>query len=248
MTSALPILIRRDAIAKDVPSRDLYVSPDHAICEGGMLIPAWRLVNGVSIIQISRVEQVSYYHIELDCHNIIFAENCPTESFLNEDCRGRFQNSASFLSLYPGPEARQKPCLPRLDSGLYLHIIQSRLNQRAGIISQPSPVGELRGFIDEAGPVLVRGWAQDSLNTEKPVLLYIFCDDQVIGHVLANKFREDLLTSGLGTGCHAFEFILPPMFSGYTIQVRRSMDKGDAHLPRSISISGGVENIRAGWF
>jgi hypothetical protein len=31
---ALPVCIKRHAIAKNIPSRDLFVSPDHTICEG----------------------------------------------------------------------------------------------------------------------------------------------------------------------------------------------------------------------
>ncbi len=229
----LPILIRRHAIGNNVPSRDLYVSPDHAICEDGMLIPAWRLINGTSIVQLTHVNRISYYHIELHNHDVIFAENCPTESFLNEDCRGRFQNAAHFASLYPGQEQKQIPCLPRLDSGFHLHKIQSRINQRAGIKSRPAPTGPLRGFVDEAGPLLVRGWAQDSSAPEVPILLNIICEDQTIGQVLANKFREDLRTAGLGTGCHAFEFNLPPAFRGRDIQVRRAKTNTDLILPRS---------------
>ena len=78
---ALPVRIRRGAFGLNVPSRDLYVSPDHALCEGGVLVHAWRFLNGVSVTQTEAVERVEYYHIELDQHAVIFAENTPWRVF-----------------------------------------------------------------------------------------------------------------------------------------------------------------------
>jgi hypothetical protein len=109
---ALPVKIRRHALGFNVPSRDLFVSPGHAICEGGVLVHAWRFINGVSITQAGCMEQVEYFHIELENHALIFAENTPVESFLDNGCRALFQNAAS------APEtAAQAPCLPVVEDG-----------------------------------------------------------------------------------------------------------------------------------
>jgi hypothetical protein len=215
----LPVRIRRHAIAKNIPSRDLYVSPDHAICEGGVLVPAWRLVNGVSITQAARVESVSYFHVELEQHDIIFAENCPSESFLDTGIRGRFDNAKSFS----GPETLQTSRLPRVADGFYLEVIRRRIAARAGISAPSGAPGALRGFVDEAGPGMIRGWAQDFAAPENPVELEVLARAGVVARVLANVYRPDLRAAGLGSGCHGFALALDAGLAG-PVAVRRRAD------------------------
>ena len=62
----LPICIKAGALDDNVPRRDLWISPHHAMYLEGVLIEAKDLVNGVSIVQAERVEKVEYFHIELD--------------------------------------------------------------------------------------------------------------------------------------------------------------------------------------
>ncbi len=221
----LPIHIKAGALAENIPSRDLFVSPGHAICIDGALVHAMRLVNGVSIMQLPRVEEVTYFHIELENHEVIFAENCPAETFMGEYFRPQFHNAESFQALYPQDSAPEHMCLPRLDSGFQLDAIRHRLNQRAGIAGkQASAIGSLRGYIDQLTAQTVSGWAQDVSCPETPVCLDIYCDDCRIGRVPANIYREDVRDAGYGSGSHGFEFAIPPEAVG-TIVVRRSADQ-----------------------
>jgi hypothetical protein len=219
---ALPVCIKASAIAAGIPSRDLWVSPDHGICEGGVIIHAWRLINGHSIFQPKPLELVRYLHIELDSHQIIFAEDCPTESFLNMDCRERFQNSAEYFSLF-GESKTGKPCLPLLQDGYHLENIRTRIAARAGIARAFQPPGPLRGSLDESSRLRLRGWAQDVSTPEIPVELELLLNGQVAGRFLANRYREDLRVAGLGSGCHAFEFSLSPGLMG-PVTIRRACD------------------------
>jgi len=81
-----PICIKKDALGKDTPKRDLYVSPDHCIFlpKSKRLFQAATLVNGTTIYQDFLLRNVEYYHIELKEHSIIVAENILSESYSNQ--------------------------------------------------------------------------------------------------------------------------------------------------------------------
>ncbi len=221
----LPVHIKAGALAENIPARDLFVSPGHAICLDGVLVHAARLVNGVSITQLPRVEEIVYYHIELDNHEIIFAENCPAETFMGEYFRPQFHNAESFHRLYPQDNAPEHMCLPRLDGGFQLNAIQQRLKLRAGLPCAPTGgTGPLRGYIDQLTAQIISGWAQNISSPEAPICLDIYCDERRIGRVLADMYREDVRDAGYGSGFHGFEFALPQGVTG-SITVRRSTDQ-----------------------
>jgi len=202
--AVLPIRIAAGALGPGIPARDLFVSPGHAIFCAGGLVPASRLVNGQSITQCAPGEDISYFHIELAAHQVVFAESCPVESFWDDACRAQFQNADGFATLYPDglPKA---PALPRTESGFWLDAIQHRLGHL-----WLAPSGALRGFVDQAGPEMVTGWAQDLSAPEAPVCLDIFAGRRRAARVLANAYRADLAAAGLGSGHHGFAVALPP--------------------------------------
>jgi hypothetical protein len=208
----LPIKIRRHALGFNVPSRDLYVSPDHALCEGGVLVQARLLINGMSITQVATVKRIEYFHIALEHHEVIFAENTPTESFWDANCARRFDNAVDAPADLP-----KASCLPLVLDGYYLARLKARIDARAGIPAAPAPAGSLRGNIDEAGPVL-SGWAQDMELPEVPVELELIYEGRILRRFLANRYRSDLRSAGLGSGCHAFELSIPPFASAFTVR------------------------------
>jgi VCBS repeat-containing protein len=225
----LPVCIKAGALADNVPARDLWVSPNHAMFLSGVLIEAKNLVNGVSIVQAEAVESVEYFHIELDTHDVIIAEGALSETFIDDDSRGMFHNAHDYDTLYAQvPAAAAHYCAPRLDEGYEVEAVRQRLALRAGLLrSADAPqLGALRGYIDRIRSSSIAGWAQSADAPEAAVCLDILADGKLIGQVLANAYREDLKAAGLGSGRHAFVFAAPAglVFAPDTVEVRRSLD------------------------
>ena len=228
----LPVCIKAGALDDNVPQRDLWISPNHAMYFednlDGVLIEAKDLVNGVSIVQAEHVEGVEYFHIELETHDVIVAEGAQSESFIDDDSRGLFLNAQEYAALYPAaatPLAQY--CAPRLDGGYELEAIRQRIALRGGLTSNKETTpGTLRGFVDRITPQLIEGWAQNVDHPDTPICLDIYAGGRLIGEVLANRYREDLESAGIGSGCHSFAFTPPGglVFDPDDIEVRRSLD------------------------
>ena len=95
-----PVRIQAGCFGQGLPSRDLFLSPDHAVLVEDVLIPVKYLINGTTIAQ-TEVDEVSYYHIELERHDVLFAEGLPAESYLDTGDRANFANGGVVVSAYP---------------------------------------------------------------------------------------------------------------------------------------------------
>jgi hypothetical protein len=234
-TDILPICIKAGALAPNVPRRDLWISPHHAMFLDGLLIEAKDLVNGVSIVQAEQVDEVDYVHIELETHDVIIAEDALSETFLDDNSRMMFHNAAEYYELYP--DAATAPagyCAPRRDDGFEVEAVRRRIAVRAGLSAHDDTqhAGTLRGYVDLMSPERIAGWAQAVDYPDAPVCLDIRAGGELLGQVLANRYREDLAEAGIGNGCHGFEFIPPARLtvSSADIEVRRSIDGAEVEL------------------
>ncbi|MCJ2089595.1 Hint domain-containing protein [Methylobacterium sp. E-005] len=237
--AVLPVCVKAGALADGVPTRDLWVSPDHALYLDGVLIPAEYLVNGTTIVKADRVESVTYWHIELDSHDVLLAEGAPAESFVDDGGRAIFHNAASYRALYPHqpvwPVAAVY-CAQRVTHGYALEAVRRRLALRAGLPVAPARVfGELLGHLDLCDGSRITGWAQDLAHPDGPVCLDIVVDGAVVALALAETYRADLQAAGIGDGCHAFDLELPQPLApsaAHTVEVRRSADSAVVGLLR----------------
>jgi hypothetical protein len=100
---AYPVQIKAGALGNQLPHRDLFVSPGHALFLDGILVDAGALVNDRSIVQTPpTAETFVYYHVELAQHSLIVAEGSATESYISQVYeRAQFDNFEEFEALYP---------------------------------------------------------------------------------------------------------------------------------------------------
>ena len=108
----LPVRISRFALDELTPHRDLYVSPNHALFIDGVLIPAVYLVNGSSIVQVmpDGVKEIEYFHIELETHEVIFAEGAAVETLLVMNDHEAFASlSVKILTTLPSTDLFKAP-------------------------------------------------------------------------------------------------------------------------------------------
>jgi hypothetical protein len=95
-----PVRIEAEAFGRHRPSRDLWLSPDHAVFVAGDLIPIRYLVNGATIAQMP-ADQVTYWHVELPAHGVIYAEGLAAESYLDTGNRAAFANAPGATMMTP---------------------------------------------------------------------------------------------------------------------------------------------------
>ena len=120
-----PVKLPAGCLADGVPSRDLRVSPDHAIAIDGVLVTARALIGDV--VKQENVASVVYYHIQLDGHDIVIANGAPCETLLDADDPVGFDNAADA----PITDVFLAPCLPRVSQGEAVEAIRARIRARA---------------------------------------------------------------------------------------------------------------------
>jgi hypothetical protein len=102
------VRVAAGAFGENVPVRDLYLSPDHAVFVNDVLVPVKLLVNGTSIAQTKR-DHVRYFHVELQRHDMILAEGLAVESYLDTGDRANFGRSGETIRLFPDFATRLAP-------------------------------------------------------------------------------------------------------------------------------------------
>src|SRR4029077_9242088 len=106
---ALPVRIARSALAPNVPHTDLLVTQAHALFVDGVLVPAGCLINGTTITldDAHEHDELEFYHIKLETHDVIYAEGAPCETLLEVDENAA--NFAEYFRMYGRPNSEPAP-------------------------------------------------------------------------------------------------------------------------------------------
>jgi Hint domain len=135
---ALPVRIARSALAPDVPYADLYVTAHHSLLIDGVLAPAELLINGTTITrdELTGCDELEYFHIKLESHDVIYAEGAPAETLLNVEESA--VNFAEYFRQYGTPATDENRCAP------YVDILGGREELKSRFRSALSPWIDLR--------------------------------------------------------------------------------------------------------
>lgn len=206
--SQRPVLIRQGAMGPNLPARDLYVSPMHSLYVDEVMVPAVALENGVSILRADVPGNVEYFHLELEGHDVIFAEGLQAESFIDDQSRAVFDNAYEYEVLY-GEGERIQPYAPRIEEGYQVEAMRRRFAELAGVAQDVAGAPEkLVGHVERIEDGVLEGWVMDKANAGA-VELEILVDGEVVGRTLANRYRADLDHAGMAGGRCGFTMAVP---------------------------------------
>ena len=147
---ALPVRIARSALAQDVPCADLFVTQAHALFFDGVLVTAGSLINGttISLYDVRDRDELVYYHIKLETHDVIYAEGAPCETLLEVDENA--SNFAEYFRTYGVPPIKAILCVPLLSYNGGGSEIKSRLRSALSpLIDRREKIDVIRDHLEE---------------------------------------------------------------------------------------------------
>jgi hypothetical protein len=153
---ARPVRIARSALADNVPSADLFVTQLHALLIDGVLMSAGSLINGTTITldDASECDELSYFHIKLASHDVIYAEGAPCETLLKVDESAA--NFAEYIRMYGVPNAEEARCAPLAFKDRRSDL-ESRIRSAVSpLIDRRQKIDIIRERLDERGFALSR--------------------------------------------------------------------------------------------
>ncbi len=215
-----PVRFRAGSLGDGLPRRDLLVSPEHAMVLDGVLVPARLLLNGDTIVQETDLPTVEYFHVELASHDVLLAEGAPSETFVDCDSRGMFQNAHTFA----GDAPRWSFCAPRVEDGPVLARINERLRLRVHAAAPAAAFGHL----DWATHDGCAGWAWVPGHPEATLEVEVLVDGSPMARAVANAWRPDVKAQGLGTGRY-----------GFSLTFAQSLPRFRRHVVTARAVTGG---------
>ena len=91
------------------------------------------LIDDIAIVQVA-VDEVTYYHVELQRHDVMLAEGLPCESYLDSGNRSNFISDGPSVALHPDFASRAweaGACAPIRITGPEVEAVRAQLRIRA---------------------------------------------------------------------------------------------------------------------
>jgi hypothetical protein len=90
----------------------IYLTKDHSLFIDGVLVPVVNLLKGttITLCDAREFDELEYFHIKLDSHDVVYAEGAPCETLLSVNESDR--NFAGYLRRYGPPNAAEVRCAP----------------------------------------------------------------------------------------------------------------------------------------
>jgi hypothetical protein len=152
-----PIRIAQSALAPGMPHTDLYLTQTHAVLIDGVLVEAGNLTTGstISRYDADELDQLEFFHVKLECHDVIYAEGAPCETLSMVDENAA--NFADYLRRFGAANRDQPLCAPRI----YYEYTRGEIKScfRSAIspwIDRRKTVDIIRDKLDARGAALLR--------------------------------------------------------------------------------------------
>ena len=107
--------------------------------------------------------------------------------------------------------ASPMPDGPSTAIGLDGHAAPGEIVEQDGMPPAPETLGvDFRCHIDQVSDTQVEGWIAQPDQPGHRHIVVLREGERILARAIASRFRDDLVSAGLGDGCHAFVLPLPP--------------------------------------
>ena len=150
----MPVRISKDAFGPQLPSMDTYCTPSHAFVVDDCLVEARALVNNDSIIKIEKwpdIVPIIYFSIELDEHQLVWANGLLTETYYSNwtstgFSREGWDNYPTYLELYQESKPMNELPMARIPFARQLPLrIREQLSLATGFDDSSQSYGDSQG-------------------------------------------------------------------------------------------------------
>ncbi|MDE7538755.1 Hint domain-containing protein [Gluconobacter sphaericus] len=126
-----PIRVLANAIADNVPHKDMLITAEHCLFMDGRFVPARMLVNGSSIFYDRSLTSYEYYHVETREHSVIMADGMLTESYLDTGNRHTFRQDGKILAIGGQHKSWEDAAAPLEVSRAFVEPLYRQIEARA---------------------------------------------------------------------------------------------------------------------